>query len=379
MKGGNMDFVVFLGSILALVLVWRGIAKAMRAKGRHAVARHFLGAVFGVGAWFFVIVVAIAIGVIGPEGRARPEAERSPPAQASRAESATPSAQASATQPDPEEDQTPERRLLDGKVPEALKGSFTADEKVSVERGVLTVKMVNLRELASGFSPGVLVQMMCSSLWEATTESKPAPWSGVNMLRITNAAGTQGFELDVGDRECAAMGKMKFDESKNYVTSRTRPFGKVEPEPAKRVATLDLTPRQYVDRLNANLRTADLPFRAKVNTIERGVMKSMLSDNLGLIVMVDESSGRLREVVMLASGDGTPVSGAHAMMLGVAAISAAIPGSRMDDGLGKLTLEMLSEAIDSGETVKRVRNDTQISVSRNDLVGVMFTARPADP
>lgn len=154
--------------------------------------------------------------------------------------------------------------------------------------------------------------------------------------------------------------------------------GQSDPAPkAQLVRTLTVTPQQYVDRLNMVLTSAELPFRAQAGEINNGFMQSLLSDHLLLMARVDDSSGHLNEVTLIAQGDGTIASGLNVMLVGAAVITAAIPDAKMDDGVGKLVLDMVSEATNGDGAAKRLRNGTRISVSRSDQIGFMFTASPA--
>jgi hypothetical protein len=156
-------------------------------------------------------------------------------------------------------------------------------------------------------------------------------------------------------------------------TEAKRPV--VEATPA--VRTLTFTVDEYAERLNANLRTANLPFRVQP-TVENGIFRSMLSDRHALIVNVDEKTGRVAGVLLMAQGDGSLESGMDVFMVGTAAIAAAIPGARMDDGLGRQIMEMVTEAGESNEPSERIRNDVEFGVSRSDAIGMMFSAEPVE-
>lgn len=181
-----------------------------------------------------------------------------------------------------------------------------------------------------------------------------------------------GWMFGAGSEQATA-GKQSSDQP-----ATSAPLAEVPDVPQdEHVSTLGIAPQEFVDRLNANLQKADLPYRGRVK-IENGVMQSMLSDRHALIANVDLDSGQLREVLVIASGDGTFKSGADVLLVGVAAMAAAIPDARMDDGLGNLVADMVSEAIDSGNSVKRVRSDTEISVTKSDQIGLMFSASPVE-
>lgn len=89
-----------------------------------------------------------------------------------------------------------------------------------------------------------------------------------------------------------------------------------------------VTPRQYADSFNGTMKTLNLPYRLK-STVKAGVAKDVLetqlSDLLSVVASVDKKTGKVKDAMLMATGDGSKQSGLEIMGAALALVSGAVP------------------------------------------------------
>ena len=146
------------------------------------------------------------------------------------------------------------------------------------------------------------------------------------------------------------------------------------------VSALEITPADYQERFNRTMKDVELPFRAKFKVKHLTVADSVsarLNDHLLLMGTVDKETGLLSSVMLIGNGDGTVTSGANLMLVGVAALTAAVPNGTTK-AVGPEVLSIM-KAFDEeeGEPTSRILNGVKLWHMRNDKMGVFFGAEPA--
>jgi hypothetical protein len=145
-------------------------------------------------------------------------------------------------------------------------------------------------------------------------------------------------------------------------------------------ANLDLSLDEYQTRFNRILKSLDMPFRAKLRVDpgqKNDVAKASLNDHLVLIGRVDKKTGKLKDIMLTGSGDGTAKSGANIMIVAVATLAAATPNGSTKT-VGPEVLELMKDFDEeSGNSVSRIFNGVKFSHMRSKLIGTLFSAEPA--
>lgn len=138
------------------------------------------------------------------------------------------------------------------------------------------------------------------------------------------------------------------------------------------VKTIGLTPKQYAERVNANLASLNKPYRVDGAAVETGEKMDVLTANLGpyasLVASVSKRSGEIIDVALIGAGDGKPVSGLEVMMMASATLAAAAPSADYKEVFKKLP-SMLD-----GST--EVYGNVKMSVSQSEQIGLWFIATP---
>lgn len=138
------------------------------------------------------------------------------------------------------------------------------------------------------------------------------------------------------------------------------------------VKTIGITPKQYAERVNANLARLNKPYRVDGAAVEPGEVNDILSANLGpyasLVATVSKRSGEIIDVTLIGAGDGKPLSGLEIMMMASAALAAAAPSADYKEVFKKLP-SMLDGSLE-------VYGNVKLSVKKSEQVGTWFFATP---
>ncbi len=138
------------------------------------------------------------------------------------------------------------------------------------------------------------------------------------------------------------------------------------------VKTIGITPKQYAERVNANLASLNKPYRVDGAAVETGEVNDILSANLGpyasLVATVSKRSGEVIDVTLIGAGDGKPLSGLDIMMMASATLAAAAPSADY-----KEVFKKLPSMLDGGS---EVYGNVKLSVKKSEQVGTWFFATP---
>lgn len=138
------------------------------------------------------------------------------------------------------------------------------------------------------------------------------------------------------------------------------------------VKSLDFTPQQYNDRVNAIAGELKRPHQLEDVIYEEGDVNDAYSAKLGpyvsLVGNVSRSTGKLVSVMVLVAGDGTPQSGADIILTASAALAAATPGGDRKAVLNKMS------SIANG--TPEVFGNVKVSYSEAKGVANWFSASP---
>lgn len=136
--------------------------------------------------------------------------------------------------------------------------------------------------------------------------------------------------------------------------------------------SLGYTLETYTERLNHLLEKADRPYRIDAKDIEHGETISVLKSSMGkhavVLVSMATKTGQVRDVVLIAGGDGTMRSGAEIIIAASAVLTAAVPGAELSQS-GAWVKEII-------EGRPQVVGSVKLSAKRTDGMGTWFTAEP---
>lgn len=101
------------------------------------------------------------------------------------------------------------------------------------------------------------------------------------------------------------------------------------------VKTFAMTPEQFSARMNQSFASLGVPFRTQLQMqrLEHGsVAKVQFNAQNGLVVTGDNASGKLKEVMVIISGNGTMSSGLEALSVALASVSATLGDNELKTG-----------------------------------------------
>ncbi len=144
--------------------------------------------------------------------------------------------------------------------------------------------------------------------------------------------------------------------------------------PAKPVKTLEVTPKQYAARLNALLKKAKLNYRVDGGSITKGEVNDVLNAPIGkhaaLVAGISKKNGKVLDILVMGSGDGTPASGLEIMMVVSAALAASTEGGEFSK-----VFQELPNMIEGKELVE---GNVKLGAKKMDQLGTWFFASPVD-
>lgn len=146
---------------------------------------------------------------------------------------------------------------------------------------------------------------------------------------------------------------------------------------------LEVTTEVFAERMNANLKKADSPFRLNIH-IEDGkvndVFKYAFNDYLVMVGTIDKTSKNLSSITIITRGDGTTSSGVNIMAVVVSAYSAILGEDSMKTGEpGRVMIKLVNmkkNKMDEESTVSTILNGMKFSFMTNHTLGNWFTVEP---
>lgn len=138
------------------------------------------------------------------------------------------------------------------------------------------------------------------------------------------------------------------------------------------VKTIGITPKQYAERVNANLASLNKTYRVDGGAVEPGEVNDVLTANLGpyasLVATVSKTKGEIIDVTLIGAGDGKPMSGLEIMMMASATLAAAAPEANYKEVFKKLPSMLDGNA--------EVYGGVKLHVKKSEQVGTWFFATP---
>jgi hypothetical protein len=135
---------------------------------------------------------------------------------------------------------------------------------------------------------------------------------------------------------------------------------------------LDLTPAQYVEKLNWLMKDLGYPYDEQV-TLSNGSVNDTLQGDLGkyvsYFIVISKDTGKVLLVNGTGAGDGTEASGYEILLLGSAVMAAAMP----DMSHREMLLALSKLPVSGG---KGVTDTVQYSVKTIKGLGVQYTVEP---
>lgn len=202
---------------------------------------------------------------------------------------------------------------------------------------------------------------------EVSSSAKTCPHCGVADPALTAGGKLAGCGITVVAflAICYGIGSWMFssgDADKQPATA----------EVIQQPKSLGYTLATYTERLNQLLEKTDRPYRVDASDIEHGevisVLKSSMGEHAVVLISVATETGQVRDVVLIASGDGTPRSGAEIIIAASTALTAAVPGAELSQS-GTWVKEVL-------EGRPQVVGSVKLSARRTEEMGTWFTAEP---
>lgn len=144
--------------------------------------------------------------------------------------------------------------------------------------------------------------------------------------------------------------------------------------PTQADAGISLTTGEFIARFNALAKQADKPWKIERLDNESSLYSYEISDNFAFSGALN-SEDDIRNLIVVASGDGSLESGAEAF-LGMTVIYCAVNGIADLKKCGSPVLELMQSFTDGGEAAHSILNGRKFSYSRNEIVGNMLTIDP---
>ncbi|MGE6171185.1 hypothetical protein ACLHZW_18295 [Aeromonas media] len=158
-----------------------------------------------------------------------------------------------------------------------------------------------------------------------------------------------------------------------------------EPEVAvelKPAATFDLTPSSFKQRFNKIARTIDPAFSIGTLDIKDGqsndTFTHRFSDNIGLVGVIDKSSGKVTGFMYLFSGSQDSNEIVQAIVTPLI-VSQIVNPEQKKEAMSKLIMGMITESmqnLDSGETIEHEVGNVKYSSGASKLTGLMLSIEP---
>lgn len=144
--------------------------------------------------------------------------------------------------------------------------------------------------------------------------------------------------------------------------------------------TLDVNTADYQKNFNRIMRQVDLDFRANLRLQKHAdnidIYQTILNNNLMVMVSVDKKSGKLTNVMMYGTSDGSSDSALNLMSVAIAALTSAFPNGQTKV-VGPEVVSLMGEYNDGDEKpATRIFNGVKLSHIRDKSVGAIFSASP---
>ncbi len=145
-------------------------------------------------------------------------------------------------------------------------------------------------------------------------------------------------------------------------------------------ATFDVTTADYQKNFNRIMHQVGLDFRANLRLEKHAdgidIFQTILNDHLMVMVTVDKKSGKLTNVMMYGTGDGSSDSAVHLMSVAIAALTSAFPNGQTKV-IGPEVVSLMGEYNDGDKNpATRIFNGVKLSHIRDKSVGAIFSASP---
>ncbi|KVA17050.1 hypothetical protein [Burkholderia ubonensis] len=145
--------------------------------------------------------------------------------------------------------------------------------------------------------------------------------------------------------------------------------------------TLDVTVAEYKKNFDRIMKLSKTPFRAnfRLKTQDNAFdgYLAILNDNLSIMITADKKSGKITNVLLHGTGDGTKASGADIVVVAVAALSSVFPDGKADE-VGPEIIRLMQDYQDGDDTpASRTFNGVKFSHTRSPETGALFAAQPA--
>lgn len=158
-----------------------------------------------------------------------------------------------------------------------------------------------------------------------------------------------------------------------------------EPEVAaesKSAATFDLTPTLFTQKFNKIARTIDPSFSIGKLVVKNGQVNDtfthMFSNNIGLVGVIDQNSGKVTSFMYLFSGSQDSNEIVQAIVTPLI-VSQIVNPEQKKERMSKLIMGMITDSmqnLDSGETVEHDVGNVKYSSAASKLTGLMLSIEP---
>lgn len=150
------------------------------------------------------------------------------------------------------------------------------------------------------------------------------------------------------------------------------------PEQESIPGSLDMTPEEFQQRFNEAAVRVDSDFHIDTIDITAGevqdVFQNMLTDNIGLLGTINKTDGSIRDIMIMAQGDGTFQSGVD-IILAIGTIITTINPEFTPDERGQVLtdLGLLDENADiTNLDSSTVRGQYKYWINSSPVIGIMF-------
>lgn len=152
-------------------------------------------------------------------------------------------------------------------------------------------------------------------------------------------------------------------------------------QPLASGATLDVTVADYQKNFDRIMKLSKAPYKAsfklKAQDAHSDGYEAVLNDNLTITITVDKQSQKIVNVLMHGTSDGTDKTDADILVVGLGALTSALPDGKLDQ-VGPDFTRLVKEFKPGDDTpVSRTLNGVKFSHTRSHDAGVFFAAQPA--
>lgn len=209
------------------------------------------------------------------------------------------------------------------------------------------------------------------------TDTQPASTSPVQPEQVASAPESETKQESVSNPQ-PTQKEEKTEPQQSAAESETKPADtETKPEDSKIPGTIGINPEEFRAAFNKASQEVSAGFTIDKITVQEGeaqdTFQYMLTDNIALVGTVNKADGSVRDVMIMATGDGTFKSGADIIIAMGVLIVATNPDLAVEERGGILDDLGLTSGEDlMGLNTNTTRNGLRYHFTATEGLGILF-------